>query len=135
MGSNERIKYKNEESRRHTTIPISKKGDKNDPDNYPGIKLLTTSLKLLTSILFDEIYSQIPISEEHRFRKDRSTVEALFVIRQLVGKSLKFNTPAYLYFIDLTNAFNTVKDVIKIHTQTPKDCKIDKRCTQATKPK
>lgn len=59
----------------------------------------------------------MPISEEQQgFRRNRSTTDALFILRQLVEKSLEYNSPAYLCFIDLTKAFDRVqlKDIITI---------------------
>ena len=67
------------------TVLVFKNGDKTDPANYRGITLLSTSLKLLTKIIAEEITSITPISEEQQeSRKNRSTTDALFILRQLV---------------------------------------------------
>lgn len=115
-----------EEWKNSITVPIFKKGEKTDPANYRGITLLSTSLKLLTKIIADKISSIMPIREEQQgFRRNRSTTDALFILRQLVEKSLEYNTPAYLCFIDLTKAFDKVqlKDVNTIleNSNTPKE--------------
>lgn len=68
----------------------SKKYDKNDPDNYRGITLL---LKLLTSLLYDEISCQIPISaEQPNCRKNLSTVNPLFIISLIRDATRNSNT-------------------------------------------
>lgn len=99
------------------TIPIHKKGEKKDPKNYRGICLLSTVLKLLTKILSQNLTEQININEEQQgFRRNRSTVDAIFILRQIIEKSIEYNKPAFLCFVDLTQAFDRVKlrDVINI---------------------
>jgi endonuclease/exonuclease/phosphatase family metal-dependent hydrolase len=105
------------EWRTSVTIPIFKKGQKFLPENYRGISLLCSTLKLLTSILRDKMESIITNREEQQgFRSNRSTTDAIFILRQVREKSLEYNTPAFLCFVDLTKAFDRVKlkDVIDI---------------------
>jgi len=99
------------------TVPIYKKGDKTDPKNYRGITLLNSLTKLFTSILKGKIESLIPIREEQQgFRKNRSTLDAIFIVRQIVEKSYEFNHPVFMCFVDLTKAFDRVQlnDVLNI---------------------
>lgn len=99
------------------TIPIFKKGQKTNPDNYRGITLLNTSMKLFTGILKERLETQITNKEEQQgFRRNRSTTDAIFIIKQLKEKSIEFNTPAYVCFIDLTKAFDRVRlyDIVNI---------------------
>lgn len=48
--------------------------------------------------------------------KNRSTVDAIFVIRQIAEKAIEYNKTAYMCFIDLTKAFDRVRlpDVVKL---------------------
>ncbi|XP_044746344.1 poly [ADP-ribose] polymerase tankyrase-1-like [Coccinella septempunctata] len=58
----------------------------------------------------------IPISEEQQeFRPNRSTVDAIFIVRQLVQKSIEFNKPMSVCFVDFTKAFDRIRlsDVIR----------------------
>lgn len=54
--------------------------------------------------------------EEQGFRKNRSTLDAIFITRQIVEKAIQYGKPAFMCFIDLTKAFDRVKliDVINI---------------------
>jgi len=60
-------------------------------------------MKLFTKIICGIISEQIPIMEEQQgFRKNRSTTDAIFIIREI-------NQPAYMCFIDLSKAFDRVR--------------------------
>jgi hypothetical protein len=65
-------------------VPIHKKGDKTDCNNYRGISLLSTSYKLLSNILLSRL---VPYTDEiigvHQcgFRRNRSTTDQIFCIR------------------------------------------------------
>jgi len=72
------------------TVPIYKKGDKTDCNNYRGISLLPTTYKVLSNILFSRL---IPYAEEvigyHQcgFRRNMSTTDHIFCIRQIFEKN------------------------------------------------
>jgi len=71
-------------------VPIHKKGDKTDCSNYRGISLLPTTHKILSNILLSRF---IPYAEEiigdHQcgFRRNRSTTDHIFCIRQVLEKN------------------------------------------------
>lgn len=99
------------------TIPIFKKGNKKEPTNYRGITLLSSAMKLLTNIIATQLNEIIPMNEEQQgFRKNRSTTDAIFIIRQIAEKAIEYNKTAYICFVDLTKAFDRIKlqDVITI---------------------
>lgn len=92
------------------TIPIYKKGNKNDPENYRMITLLNSTSKLLTKIMTTRITNSIKMSEEQQgFRPNRSTVDAIFTIRQMIEKSLEYQKPLFLCLVDLKKAFDRVQ--------------------------
>ena len=98
-------------------ILMFKKGDKKIPSNYRSINLLNTTLKLTTKILTNIINSMITLSDEQQgFRTGRSCTDAVFVMRQIMEKSIEYNRPAYLCFIDLEKAFDRVqlRDIIHL---------------------
>lgn len=106
-----------EEWRTSIMILLFKKGEKTDPNNYRGINLLCTTLKLTTKIISNKITSLTQISEEQQgFRTGRSCNDAIFVIRQINEKSIEYNRPAFLCLIDLEKAFDRVQlqDVVHI---------------------
>lgn len=99
------------------SVPIYKKGKRKDPDNYRNITLLNSTHKLFTKILTNKISSQVNISEEQQgFRRNRSTVDAIFTLRQMIEKSIEFNKPMFTCFLDLTKAFDRIRlhDVLEI---------------------
>ena len=100
------------------TIPMYKKGEKKDLRNYRGISLLNTAIKLLTKIIIQHLSCTVSINEEQQgFRQNRSTIHStIFILRQIIEKSIEFNKLAFLCFVHLTQAFDRVqlKDVLKI---------------------
>ncbi|KAH1024898.1 hypothetical protein HUJ05_009734 [Dendroctonus ponderosae] len=98
------------------TIPIFKKGEKTEPKNYRGITLHSTVSKLLTKILAEEVTNTGICEEQQGFRHNRSTIDAILTLRQIAEKAIEFNKPAFMCFIDLSQAFDKVRltDVIKL---------------------
>lgn len=106
-----------EEWKESLLIPILKKGDRRKPENYRGISLMNSTLKLLTAIIKDKIEERLNMAEEQQgFRKNRSTIDATFIVRQIVEKSIEYNKPAFMCFVDLKSAFDRVKriDIINL---------------------
>lgn len=57
------------------------------------------------------------ISEEQQeFRQNRSTTDAIFILRQITKKAIEFNKAAFMCFIDLMKAFDGVRlvDILEI---------------------
>ena len=92
------------------TIPVFTKGSKSDLENYRGITLMNSTTKLFTKLILNQLLKHIsPREEQQGFRKNRSTMDAIFIVRQIVEKAIEFNKPAYLCFVDLTKAFDRVR--------------------------
>ena len=78
-----------EEWKESTIIPIHKKGDKTDCNNYRSISLLPTTYKILSNILMSRL---IPYAKEiigdHQcgFRHNGSNIDHIFCIRQILEK-------------------------------------------------
>jgi len=54
-------------------------------------------MKLFTGISKERLETEITNSEEQQgFRRNRSTTDAIFIMKQLKEKSIEFNTPACL---------------------------------------
>ena len=96
-----------EEWKESIIVPIYKKGDKTDCNNYRGISLLPTTYKILSNILLSRL---IPYAEEgigdHQcgFRRNRSTTDHIFCIRQILEKKLEYNEEVHQNFIDFKKA-------------------------------
>ena len=94
-------------------VPVFKKGDPTLVDNYRAITLSSCMSKLFTSILNSRIYSW---AEQHdklsdaqfAFRKERSTVDAIFILQNLIQHVLNENRRFYCAFLDLRKAFDSV---------------------------
>jgi hypothetical protein len=72
------------------SIPIYKKGDKTDCNNYRCISLLSTTYKILSNILLSRLTSYAEeVIGEHQcgFRRNRWTTDHIFCIRQILEKN------------------------------------------------
>jgi hypothetical protein len=72
-------------------VPIHKTGDKTNCNNYHGISLLLTSYKMLSNILLSWLSPYIDeIIGDHQcgFRRNRSTTDKIFCIRQILEKKV-----------------------------------------------
>jgi hypothetical protein len=93
-------------------IPIHKKGDKSDCNNYRGISLLPTAYKILSNILLARLAPDVnEVTADHQcgFRRNRSTTDQIFNIRQILEKKWKYNGTVHQLFIDFKKAYDSVK--------------------------
>ena len=102
-----------EDFKSSTVIPLFKgKGDKKAVDNYRGISLLTCAGKLLARILVNrlnaEILENVTPEEQCGFRESRSTIDLIFVARQIQERCREQRTPLYALFVDFKKAFDSV---------------------------
>ena len=94
-------------------IPIHKKGDKNNVNNYRGITLVSCFSKIFTGILNNRINNWIQDNEilsdaQFGFRKERSTVDAIFILNAVISKIINEKGRLYCAFIDLKMAFDNI---------------------------
>jgi hypothetical protein len=94
-------------------VPVYKKGDKNDVNNYRGITLVSCFSKLFTIILNKRITSfcennNIISDAQFGFRKGKSTEDALFILLNIVQHYLNENKRLYCVFVDLKKCFDTI---------------------------
>ena len=96
-------------------IPLFKKGEDSDPDNYRGISLLSIVSKVFTAILNKRLYAwaenEEKISKEQAgFRKGYSTIDHIFTLITMVKSKLdsRRGGKVYVAFIDYKKAFDTV---------------------------
>jgi len=67
----------------------TKKGDRNNPDNYRGISLLNIGYKIYSKIIakrLTAIAGVLILEEQNGFRKGRSCVDCLFSTSQIIEK-------------------------------------------------
>ena len=94
-------------------VPLHKKGNIGDVNNYRGITLVSCMAKLFTSILNKRISlfcesNNVISDSQFGFRKGMSTVDALFVLMSVVQKYLNDNKRLYGAFVDMKKAFDSV---------------------------
>ena len=81
-------------------VPIHKKGDRNDPNNYRGIMLISVFAKLFSLILRNRLNTWCEDNEvlnefQFGFRVGRSTSDCIFILHSLLQHVLKDNGKYY----------------------------------------
>lgn len=92
-------------------LPLFKKGDKSDVKNYRPISILNTSGSVLTDLITRRLkaYTENRLSEsQYGFRKNRSTQDLIFCVRQLQEHCVEWNKPLFAIFIDFKTAFDSI---------------------------
>ena len=88
------------------------KGDRAECGNRRGISLLSVAGKVLAKImltrLLEHVVDIVLPESQCGFRRGRSTINMIFVARQLQEKCREQHQDLYLAFVDLTKAFHTV---------------------------
>ena len=91
-------------------VVIYKKGDKMNCNNYRPISLLSNIYKLFISIIADIIKNDLCLPQSQAaYQPGRNTIEQILCIEQLIEKSLEFNKPLHIAFIDFKKAFDSIK--------------------------
>jgi hypothetical protein len=97
---------------KESIVPIFKKGDKTDCNNYRGISLLSTAYKILSNNLLVRLTPYVnEIIGDHQcgFRRNRSTTGQIFYIRQILEKKWGYNGTVHQLFIDFKKAYDSIK--------------------------
>lgn len=94
-------------------IPIYKKGDKTDANNYRPISLLPTLNKLFERIIYDQLYSFLErnnVLDQHQygFRANRSTQDAVGMLLSRASKLVDRKRKVAIIFLDIAKAFDSV---------------------------
>jgi len=89
-----------------------KKGDRLDCTNYRPITLLNVAYKIyaisLNQRLVDIIETELG-DYQSGFRPNRSTIDNIFMIRQIIEKCYEYNTDIHNIFIEYIHAFDSIK--------------------------
>ncbi|PSN37775.1 hypothetical protein C0J52_15856 [Blattella germanica] len=100
------------EWRESVIIAIYKKRDKTDCNNYRGISLLSTSYKISTNILVSRLTPYIDeIIGDHQcaFKRNRSTIDSIFSVRQILEKKWEYNCTVHQLYVDFKMAYDSIK--------------------------
>src|SRR5688572_2483272 len=93
-------------------VTIPKKGDLTLCKNYRTIALINHMGKVLMTILLSRLKAKTEVymsDEQAGFRKDRSTVQQILMLRLIAEKAKRKNKPVYNCFVDFQKAFDSIK--------------------------
>ena len=92
-------------------IPIPKKGNLTNCDNWRGIALLDVVGKVVTRVLQERLQAlaeEVLPESQCGFRKGRSCTDMIFTVHQIIEKSQEHRSKAFITCIDLKKACDSV---------------------------
>ena len=97
----------------NTIVPVYKKDDRSNVNNYRGTSLMSIVAKTYNKVLLNRIYN--PINEilgenQAGFRKHRSTVEQVHVIERIIEDGIINEKPYFIIFFDFQKAFDSMTE-------------------------
>jgi hypothetical protein len=104
-------------------VPLHKHDSRLDPGNYRPITLLAVVGKLFGSVvnarlqIFSEATGSIS-DEQGGFRRNRSTSDQIFILREVLASRKERDLPTYATYIDARKAYDTVwreQAYVRIH--------------------
>src|SRR3989454_945667 len=97
-------------------VTLPKKGDLTECKNYRTIALTSHMGKILMSILLNRLKVQTEeylADEQAGFRRDRSTIQQILLLRLIAEKASRNSKIVYNCFVDFQKAFDSIKlDII-----------------------
>jgi hypothetical protein len=90
---------------------IYKKGDKLNCINHRGILLLNVVYKIFTNTLarYLEVYTEEILGDyQYGFRKERSTTDQIFILRQIIEETYKLSVDIHQLFNDYKQAYDNI---------------------------
>ena len=96
-------------------VPIHKEGDKDNPDNYRGLCIMNTLLKLVCTMMSKRLQKFLTAAkvirpEQIGFKPKSRTSDHILTIKALVNKYVcdQKNSKLYTCFVDFKKAFDSV---------------------------
>lgn len=91
-------------------IPISKKGDRKQVNNYRGISIQSAVSKVFDKIItrkLQEALLKIIPEEQHGFVRGRSTTSNLIETTSFIHEAIRSKCPVDIIYFDITKTFIT----------------------------
>jgi len=104
-----------EEWTKSILVTIPKKGDLSECKNYRNIALISHMGKIMLLILLNRLKAQVEsilADEQAGFRKNRSTVKQILILRLIAEKAKTKNKNVFNCFVDLQKAFDSINQNI-----------------------
>ena len=92
-------------------VKVPKKGNLRECTNWRGITLLPVISKIFGRVLISRIkkgVDNILRKEQAGFRENRSTIEQIFTLRNILVQVNEWNATLYTHFIDFEKAFDSI---------------------------
>ena len=83
--------------------PVYKKGNKTNPSNYQAISLLSIPGKVFSHIFIQRIKQkskEFTKENQYGFHPNRDTVDAIFIVHQIIEKAKECKVNLHFNFID-----------------------------------
>jgi len=97
--------------KRGVIVKLPKKGDLADCNNWRGSTLLPITSKVFCRIILQRISTAVDDllrQEQAGFRKGKSCIDHIFVLRQILEQSQEWNSTLYAVFVDFEKAFDSL---------------------------
>ncbi|GFY07404.1 transposon TX1 uncharacterized 149 kDa protein [Trichonephila clavipes] len=117
-----------------SVCPIFKKGDQLECRNYREITLLNTAYKIFSNLLFARLQSytdKLIGSYQWGFRPQRSTIDQIHTLRQILEKTKEYNIKTFHLFVDFKAAYDSINRDKIIEAMT--EFKISKKIVNFSK--
>ena len=100
-----------EEWKLSNVIPVFKKGDKKDVQNYRPISLTCIAAKVMERVMYDELLCRtqhLIDDRQHGFLKNKSCATNMTTMQDSVSNNLLLDLPTDIICFDFAKAFDTV---------------------------
>ncbi len=94
---------------RGVIVPIFKKGDRKECNNYRGITLQSQGAKIYERVIERRVRNIVEPKlreEQYGFRRGRSTIDLIFALRQIMERRWEEGKALYMVFLDLEKAYD-----------------------------